>query len=171
MAQVQERVRVADMTAGAAAVLEQPVANMGHGAAADMAVPSQAASLGAFSRPPFPQRVTSGLAKQSLNWSAPSPVAGAIALKSEAALTQVWADHQGLESELPQVNFEQFMVLGVFAGEGFFREVPAIERVKVLADEVVVHVSRFSRPWSKHNAKAVIQVPQSELPVRFVYLS
>ncbi len=109
--------------------------------------------------------------QQSLNWSAPSPVAGSVAVKTADALGQLWVEHQGAIADVPCVDFEQSMVLGVFAGEGFFREVPSIERVKLLADEMVVYVSRFSRPWSKHNAKAVIEVPTTELPVRFVYLS
>jgi len=96
---------------------------------------------------------------------------GCVALKSESELSCLWAEHRGAIADLPAVDFERSMVLGVFAGAGFFREVPSIERVKVLADEVVVYVSRFSRSWSKHNAKAVIQVPRTELPVRFVYLS
>ena len=109
--------------------------------------------------------------QQRLNWNAPHPVMGCAALKSSAELSGLWAEHQGAIADLPTVDFEKSMVLAVFAGAGFFREVPSIERVKVLADEVVVYVSRFSRPWSKHNAKAVIEVPRTELPVRFVYLS
>ncbi len=178
MAEVQERVRVAGVTAGVAAgaVVDTAIADVSHGLTAEMTLPvevafPQAVITKAAPRSKFPQSKTSGFAKQVLNWSAPSPVAGSVALKSEAALAQVWAEHQGLEAELPQVDFEQSMVLAVFAGEGFFREVPSIERVKVLANEVVVYVSRFSRPWSKHNAKAVVQVPASALPVRFVYLS
>lgn len=121
---------------------------------------------------PFPLAVSAASHRQqSLNWAAPSPVAGCVAVKTADALSQLWLEHRGAIADLPNVDFEQSMVLGVFAGEGFFREVPSIERVKVLADEVVVYVSRFSRPWSKHNAKAVIQVPQTELPIRFVYLS
>ncbi len=109
--------------------------------------------------------------QQSLNWAAPSPVAGCVAVKTAEFLGQLWTEHGGEIADAPAVDFEKSMVLAVFAGEGFFREVPSIERVKVLADEMVVYVSRFSRPWSKHNAKAVIEVPQTELPVRFVYLS
>jgi len=120
----------------------------------------------------FPQaKNASERHQQFLNWNAPHPVMGCVALKSESELSGLWAEHRGAIAELPAVDFERSMVLGVFAGAGFFREVPSIERVKVLADEVVVYVSRFSRSWSKHNAKAVIQVPRTELPVRFVYLS
>ncbi len=121
---------------------------------------------------PFPHSANVVINRQqSLSWTAPSPVAGCIAVKAADALSQLWVEHRGAIADVPSVDFEQSMVVAVFAGEGFFREVPSIERVKVLADEVVVYVSRFSRPWSKHNAKAVIQVPQTALPVRFVYLS
>lgn len=108
---------------------------------------------------------------QALGWNAPHPVEGCVALKTVAELGQLWEEQGGTIADLPTVDFEHSMVLAVFAGEGFFREVPSIERVKVLADEVVAYVSRFSRPWSKHNAKAVVQVPRQTLPVRFVYLS
>ena len=107
----------------------------------------------------------------SLHWSAPTPVAGQVVIKTEAALSQLWLAHGGATADQPKINFEQFMIVGIFAGAGFFREVPSIDRVKVLADEVVVYVSRFSRPWSKRNAQAVVQIPQTDLPVRFVSLS
>lgn len=162
MAEVQELVRIPELTDGQGtneAFAEVAVVTTG-GLITDCAVGAA-----------FPRSATSGFAQQSFPWSAPYPVAGAVALKTTAELETVWAEHRGLDSALPQVDFERSMVLAVFAGEGFFREVPCIERVKVLADEVVVYVSHFSRPWSKHNAKAVVQVPRQELPVRFVYLS
>lgn len=121
---------------------------------------------------PFSRSSTAGKkGQQLLRWNAPHPVASSVALKTAVELEKLWDNQGGAIADVPAVNFEKSMVLAVFAGEGFFREVPSIERVKFSADEVVVHVSRFSRPWSKHNAKAVIQVPQTELPIRFVYLS
>lgn len=107
----------------------------------------------------------------ALAWEAPHPTAGSHVLATAAELSRLWLDHGGCLSALPEVDFERDMVLAVFAGEGLFREVPNIERVKQGASEVVAYVSRLSRPWIKRNALSVLRVPRTALPVRFVYLS
>ncbi len=103
-----------------------------------------------------------------LPWTAPHPQAGQHGFQSLEAMAQVWLLHGGDPTQLPKVNFDQSMAIAIFAGEGCFREIPSIDRVKFTTDEVLVYVSHFIRPWSTLNPMAVIQVPRLDLPIRFV---
>lgn len=159
MVEVKDRIQVGDRIQGDEAVIAAQACGGIATAVSAAPVASKPRELFSLDRP------------DALVWTAPHPKEGSHILTTAAEMSRLWLEHSGCLGDLPEVDFEQEMVLAVFAGEGLFREVPCIERVKQGTMEVLVYVSRLSRPWIKRNPMSVLRVPRTLLPVRFVYLS
>jgi hypothetical protein len=52
-----------------------------------------------------------------LTWAPQAPNPGQIVIRTQQQLTKTWIAHGGEPSEMPQVNFNEEMVIGVFSGE------------------------------------------------------
>lgn len=112
---------------------------------------------------------TARFAQTQLEWQVTQPQPGCHVIRSQAALGRLWKG-QGGTGQPPTVDFERFMVLAVFAGEGCRRETLTITRIKQDETFVTVYVCAFTQRWSTLNPMHVVQIPRTEHPVQFVKL-
>jgi hypothetical protein len=97
-----------------------------------------------------------------LQWRVPHPRAGRYVFRSLDEMATVWAAHGGVPEAMPNVAFDQRMVVAVFMDEGSYKTVLGVERVLHHAGKVWIVVGESSRPWSMINPASVISVPRVE---------
>ena len=98
-----------------------------------------------------------------LQWHVPAPKKLNCIFRSADEMIDVWKQHGGDGSKIPDIDFNKYMVVAMFLDAGNYKRAPGIRRIIKEGDVIEIEYAYQGRPWEMINPCCVIQAPRSDV--------
>jgi len=94
-------------------------------------------------------------------WGAPHPREGSHVFRSAEEMSRVWDEHGGVPGRMPEVDFDQHMLVAIFEAAGSHKVARAIQHVIPRGKTLYVIHAKQVRPWPMKNPASLVRVPRA----------